>query len=81
MITLHIGGGPAMLTAAVEEAMSCREDNRPLLVGVSVLTSLDQHTLTDHLGVERSIESQMVSLSKLAIDYDLDGVVCSTHEI
>jgi orotidine-5'-phosphate decarboxylase len=81
MITLHISGGPAMLTAAVEEAMACGDGHRPLLVGVSVLTSLDQHTLTDHLGVERSIEEQMVSLSRLAMDYDLDGVVCSPHEV
>lgn len=80
MMTLHIGGGPAMLTAAVEEATACG-DIRPLLVGVSVLTSLDQHTLTDHLGVSRSIEDQMVSLSRLAMDFDLDGVVCSTQEL
>ena len=42
MMTLHISGGPAMMTAAVEEARSAGEDKRPLLVGVSVLTSLDE---------------------------------------
>ncbi len=80
MMTLHISGGPAMLTAAVEEVKACG-DIRPLLIGVSVLTSLDQHTLTDHLGVSRSIEDQMVALSRLAIDYELDGVVCSAQEV
>jgi orotidine-5'-phosphate decarboxylase len=50
-------------------------------VGVSVLTSLDQHTLTDHLGINRTIEEHMVYMSKLAIDMDLDGVVCSPQEV
>lgn len=81
MMTLHINGGPAMLSAAVEEARALDEDSRPLLVGVSVLTSLDQHTLTDTLGVNRTIEDHMVLLSKMAMDVDLDGVVCSAQEI
>jgi orotidine-5'-phosphate decarboxylase len=81
MMTLHISGGPAMIQAAVMEANQCSEERRPLLVGVSVLTSLDQHTLTQHLGVARNLEDHMVQLSRLAIDCDLDGVVCSPHEV
>ncbi|MDR3689079.1 MAG: orotidine-5'-phosphate decarboxylase [Fimbriimonas sp.] len=81
MMTLHITGGPAMITAAVEEARSAGDANRPLLIGVSVLTSLDQRVLTDYLGVSRPIEEHMVGLSKLAIDLDLDGVVCSAQEV
>jgi orotidine-5'-phosphate decarboxylase len=81
MLTLHISGGPAMITAAVEEALNCGDENRPLLMGVSVLTSLDQHTLNHDLGVPRTIEEHMVELSRLAIDLDMDGVVCSPHEI
>ncbi len=81
MMTLHIAGGPAMMTAAVEEARSVGDEKRPLLVGVSVLTSLDERVLTDHLGVNRTVEEHMVHLSRLAIEFDLDGVVCSTHEV
>ena len=81
MITLHIAGGPAMLTAAVEEAKCHAPSTAPLLIGVSVLTSLDQHVLTDHLGVERSIEEHMVYMSKLGTDCGLDGVVCSVQEV
>lgn len=81
MMTLHISGGPAMLQAAVMEANQCSVEERPLLIGVSVLTSLDQHTLTDHLGVERDLEDHMVRLSRMAMDYELDGVVCSPHEV
>lgn len=80
MMTLHISGGPAMLQAAAEEAANCEIDQRPLLVGVSVLTSLDERTVAD-LGINRPIEDQMVKLSKMAIDCDIDGVVCSAHEI
>lgn len=81
MTTLHIAGGPAMMTAAVEEARSFGEEQAPNLVGVSVLTSLDQHVLTDHLGIGRTIEEHMVYLSRLAIECGMDGVVCSCHEI
>ena len=81
MMTLHISGGPAMLEAAAMEANQCREDARPLLIGVSVLTSLDEHTLQTDLGVNRSLEEHMVSLSRLAMDCELDGVVCSPNEV
>ncbi len=81
MMTLHITGGPAMIQAAVEEAKECSIEKRPLLIGVSVLTSLDQHTLREHLGVERDLEEHMIHLSRLGMDYELDGVVCSPHEV
>lgn len=80
MITVHISGGPAMLSAAASEAHDV-DGAPPLIVGVSVLTSLDQHVLTDHLGIQRSVEEHMVYLSKLAIDCDMDGVVCSPQEV
>ncbi len=81
MLTLHIAGGPAMMTAAAEEARGFGEGDAPLLIGVSVLTSLDQNMLTQHLGVDRTIEEHMVYLSRLAMDCDLDGVVCSPNEV
>lgn len=80
MLTLHITGGPAMMNAAVEQARAYSEHERPLLVGVSVLTSLDGTTLAQ-MGVSRSLEDQMVSLSELAMQCDLDGVVCSAAEV
>ncbi len=80
MMTMHISGGPAMMSAAAMEARS-RGENAPILLGVSVLTSLDQHILTDHLGIQRTLEDHMVYLSQLACDCGLDGVVCSPHEV
>lgn len=81
MMTLHISGGPAMITAAVEQAREADEDERPLLLGVSVLTSLDNHVLNDHLGVPRTVKDHMVQLSRLGVDCGLDGVVCSPEEV
>lgn len=81
MMTVHISGGPAMMAAAVEEARMAEENERPLIVGVSALTSLDQHVLTDHLGIQRSITDHMCYLSQLAVDCGLDGVVTSPQEV
>jgi len=81
MMTLHIAGGPAMMTAASEEANAYEIDKAPLLIGVSVLTSIDEHMLQHYLGVTRPLEEHMVALSKMALDFGLDGVVCSAHEV
>ncbi len=79
-MTLHIGGGPAMMSAASEEAGAFGEDVAPLLIGVSVLTSLDQRILSDDLAVHRPLEEHMVELSKLAMRSGMQGVVCSPNE-
>lgn len=81
MMTLHVTGGPAMMTAAAEEARTVSDDIAPLLMGVCVLTSLDQHTLTEHVGVSRTIDDQMLNLSRLALDSGLDGVICPAPHI
>ncbi len=81
MMTLHASGGPAMMTAAVEEARSHSEEMQPILLAVSVLTSLDQHILSDHLGCTRTVAEHMAYLSKLAVDCGIDGVVTSPEEV
>ncbi len=81
MMTLHTSGGPAMMTAAVEEAQAMGDEFAPLLMGVSVLTSLDQVTMTRDIGIERSIEEQMIYMSRLAIECGLNGVICPAPEV
>jgi orotidine-5'-phosphate decarboxylase len=78
MITLHTAGGEAMLRAAV----GAREgrDPRPWLLGVTVLTSIDDRDLAA-LGVGGSAADQALRLAELAQRSGLDGVVCSPHEI
>lgn len=74
MTTVHTVGGPEMMRAAAEIP------NRPLLMGVSVLTSLDDQSL-HQIGVTRSVDSQMTEMSSLAIECGFDGLISSPHEI
>lgn len=80
MMTLHLSGGRAMIQAAAEEASVFGEGSRPLLMGVSVLTSLTEEDLREDLGVARPLKEHMESLSVMGVDAGLDGVVTSVEE-
>lgn len=83
MMTVHTGGGRAMLSAAIDASMEVAEQTgkeRPLIVGVTVLTSLDQDDLSI-LGVQDRVDDQVKRLADLAQSAGLDGVVCSPQEI
>ncbi|HTQ09524.1 MAG TPA: orotidine-5'-phosphate decarboxylase [Fimbriimonadaceae bacterium] len=81
MMTLHISGGPAMIQAAVEEANQVNIERRPLLIGISVLSSIDQRTLSNRLGITGGLTDYVVRLSRLGMDYELDGVTCPPAEV
>ncbi len=81
MTTVHVAGGSAMLAAAMEEACAYAEGERPLVVGVGVLTSIDEAMLRGELGVARTVEEHLVALAGLASRADLDGMVCSPQEV
>ena len=78
MLTLHVAGGPAMLRAAVEAAHL--QEPRPELLGVTVLTSMDDADLAA-LGVPHKVADQVLRLAELAWSSGLDGVICSPHEV
>jgi orotidine-5'-phosphate decarboxylase len=78
MLTLHVAGGPAMLRATVEAAHL--EAPCPKLLGVTVLTSLDDADLAV-LGVPHKVTDQVLHLAELAWSSGLDGVICSPHEV
>jgi orotidine-5'-phosphate decarboxylase len=78
MVTLHAAGGAAMLRAAVE---ATREVGRaPLLLGVTVLTSIDEADLRA-TGVPDKALDQVLRLADLAVECGLRGLVCSPLEI
>ncbi|HET8807822.1 MAG TPA: orotidine-5'-phosphate decarboxylase [Methylophaga sp.] len=77
MVNVHTLGGSAMMRAA-REALGDRAD-APLLIGVTLLTSMDQHTFTE-IGLGGSIESTVLKLAHMAADSGMDGVVCSAQE-
>ncbi len=83
MVDVHASGGLAMMEAAVKaggEAALQVGRPTPLVVGVTVLTSMNQNMLAQ-TGVERPLLEQVVSLAELAKSAGLQGVVASPHEI
>ncbi len=83
LLTIHAAGGPAMLRAAVAAAAETAGDAdvpRPRLLGITVLTSLDDDDLTA-VGQHGPVTEQVRRLAALAQETGLDGVVCSPHEI
>ncbi len=74
MTTLHTSGGADMMKAAADV------QDRPLLLGVSVLTSLDEVSLAQ-VGVSRTVEDQMSRMSSMAIKCGIDGLISSPLEI
>jgi orotidine-5'-phosphate decarboxylase len=81
MLTLHASGGSQMMTAAMEALNRISSVGpRPLLLGVTVLTSLAGEEF-DKIGFSDSVESQVVRLAKLAEQSGLDGVVASPLEL
>jgi|UniRef100_A0A7V3VU88 orotidine-5'-phosphate decarboxylase len=85
MLTMHISGGFMMMEEAVK-AVSLISDvkkiPKPKLLGITVLTSIDEAYFKDLFGdVKRTIEEQVIFLARLAQSAGLDGVVASPHEI
>ncbi len=76
--TLHASGGAAMMRAAADAVAVMKE--RPKLLGVTVLTSLDSSDLSA-LGQGGDPTQQVLRLAKLAKESGLDGVVCSPAEV
>jgi len=77
VLNVHAGGGSAMMTAAAEAARDAAP--RPLVIAVTVLTSLDEGDLRS-VGQNGPAADQVVRLARLARESHLDGVVCSALE-
>ena len=83
MMTLHTSGGEEMMAKAVEAAHEASQEGnttRPLLMGVTVLTSLKDQQLKE-IGMTRNAAEQVLHLARIARKAGLDGVVCSPLEI
>ena len=78
MLTLHAGGGPRMIAAAREAAE--RGPDRPILLAVTVLTSMDAEAL-GATGVAGGPAQQVLRLARMAMAAGADGLVCSAREV
>ncbi len=79
LMTLHTTGGLEMMSAA-RDAAAAYGKKRPQLLGVTILTSMDDSTLRD-VGLAGPPAVRAVELAKLAQQAGLDGVVASAHEV
>ncbi len=83
MLTIHTCGGSAMMQAAEQSAQNTAKETgkpAPLVLGVTVLTSMDQQALAE-TGCENSVGKQVERLASLAVRSGLRGLVCSPLEI
>ena len=84
IFNIHISGGMEMMSASAEATRSKSAKlgiKKPILLGVTVLTSMDEAELQTLYDTKRDIESQIIHLAKLANSAGLDGVVASPKEI
>ncbi|MDX1490489.1 MAG: orotidine-5'-phosphate decarboxylase [Pseudohongiellaceae bacterium] len=77
MVNVHASGGMAMMKAA--RAAVDESEHKPLLIAVTVLTSMGQEDL-QQIGITQTPQEQVLRLAKLAADSGMDGVVCSAQE-
>jgi len=83
MLTVHSLGGRAMLEQVVKKVKSLSGETslrKPLLLGITILTSLDDEKLKE-MGFSLPVKQEVLKLAKLAEDCNLDGVVCSGKEL
>lgn len=82
-LNVHAGGGFAMMRAARDEAADAASRlgiNKPALLAVTILTSLDDNEVTK-IGFSPPVSDRVRQLALLAREAGMDGVVCSPHEI
>lgn len=78
MVNVHASGGERMMVAA-REALAQVEGRKPLLIAVTVLTSMESEDLQG-IGLNREPREQVLELARLTQKAGLDGVVCSAQE-
>ena len=78
-LTIHTSGGLKMMEDAVKAARGV--ENPPKLIGVTVLTSLDQSSLNNELRIHCSVTDQVAHLAQMAVKAGLDGIVCSAVDL
>lgn len=78
MVNVHASGGEKMMRAA-RESLASYGDKAPLLIAVTVLTSMEQSELP-LIGVQAPLDEHVKRLASLTKECGLDGVVCSAQE-
>lgn len=80
LLTIHTQGGVEMMKAASQAARQSGQ-NRPKVIGVTVLTSISESALRDELAVGTPLSAHVEHLAQLAARSELDGIVCSAADL
>ena len=83
MFNIHASGGLEMMKAAADAAKQAAEESgitKPLVLAVTVLTSINQEILNNELNIEADVAKQVVHLALLAKKAGCDGVIASAKE-
>ncbi len=80
MTNLHAGGGSVMMKYALE-GLTREDGSRPILIGVTQLTSTSQELMTEELLIDKPIDEVVMKYALNAKNSGLDGVVCSPLEV
>jgi orotidine-5'-phosphate decarboxylase len=84
MLNVHASGGVTMMRAAADAAAGAAAElgvDRPICLGVTVLTSFARRALQHDVGVPATVEAHVLDLAARARDAGLDGCVASPREI
>ncbi|MET9303706.1 orotidine-5'-phosphate decarboxylase [Micromonospora aurantiaca] len=84
LVTVHSAGGIEMMRALVSAADEAARDlgrDRPRIVGVTLLTSVDQDLLNNELNIPGTVQDEIRHRAALAAKAGLDGIVCAPTEI
>lgn len=83
IFNVHASGGSAMMAAAVEGVadLGLDEAERPRIIAVTVLTSIDDVVLNRECGIPGGVAEHVLRLARLARECGLDGIVCSAADL
>ncbi|MBN2864455.1 MAG: orotidine-5'-phosphate decarboxylase [Thiotrichales bacterium] len=80
MVNVHALGGKKMMSAAKNALHEMDLERKPLLIAVTILTSMEQQDLAE-IGLQGTPKENVLRLAQLAHNSGLDGVVCSAQEV
>ena len=84
IFNVHASGGKEMMAAAVKGAKEEAKKNnieKPLILAVTILTSIDQEIMNNEINMQGDIDSQVLNLAKISKESGMDGIVCSAADL
>ena len=81
MFTIHLIGGREMIRGAIEGAVSGKQTEPPIILGVTILTSMNDRIVSEEMQIGKKVEEMVPFLVGMGMQEGLKGFVCSPFEI